>query len=76
MKYNQYEQKDVSCYFWRTTQQQEIDYIEETIDTLDAYEFKWNRKAKEKFPKTFIRAYPHSTTNLITPENFEQFLGL
>ena len=76
MKYNQYEQQDVSCYFWRTTQQQEIDYIEETIDTLNAYEFKWNRKAKEKFPKTFTRAYPHSRIRLITPENFEQFLGL
>jgi len=33
-------------------------------------------KGKAKFPKTFIRAYPESETHLITPENFEGFLGI
>jgi hypothetical protein len=32
---------DVKSWFWRTTQQQEIDYIEEYDAKLYAYEFKW-----------------------------------
>jgi predicted AAA+ superfamily ATPase len=63
-----------NSYFWRTTQQQEIDYIEEREDNLFAYEFKWNHKAKGMIPKTYIRAYPQSETKIITPENMEEFL--
>ena len=61
-------------YFWRTTQQQEIDYLEEIDGKLNAYEFKWNIKAKSKFPKTFTNAYPEAETKLITPGNFTDFL--
>ncbi len=63
-------------YFWRTTQQQEIDYIEEVGQKLYAYEFKWNRKkGRVRFPKTFLRNYPDvQTTTVITPENHETFL--
>lgn len=63
-----------NSYFWRTTQQQEIDYIEEREENLFAYEFKWNPKAKAIIPKTFTRAYPQSETQIITPENTEEFL--
>ncbi|HFQ89137.1 MAG TPA: ATP-binding protein, partial [Desulfobulbus sp.] len=41
----------VDRYFWRTTQQQEIDYIEESAQFLTAWEFKWNVKAKTRIPK-------------------------
>lgn len=63
-------------FFWRTKQQQEIDYLEETYDTLNAWEFKWNVNAKAKFPSTFLNAYPDSTTAIISPDNFEDFVGL
>ena len=76
MKYLHYSGVDVSRYFWRTTMQQEIDYIEESSGKLSAFEIKWNPKAKVRFPKTFINAYPLSSTKLITPENFESFLGI
>ena len=76
MKYLYYHNINVKRYFWRTVQQQEIDYIEEQERKLSAYEFKWNKKARAKFPKTFIRAYPDSETHLITQGNFESFLGL
>jgi len=76
MKYLYYNNINVKRYFWRTVQQQEIDYIEEQERKLSAYEFKWNKKARAKFPKTFIRAYPDSETHLITQGNFESFLGL
>lgn len=76
MKFLYYNNIAVNRYFWRTVQQQEIDYIEEQEGKLSAFEFKWNKKAKAKFPKTFQRAYPESETYLITQDNFESFLGL
>jgi len=47
------------AFFWRTTQQQEIDYIEEPGETLYACEFKCKPKKKNAgFPKTFVKGYP------------------
>ncbi len=65
---------DVDSYFWRTTQQQEIDYLEESLQSLTAWEFKWNPKAKAKIPKTFTRAYPDARCAVVTPDNFMDFL--
>lgn len=71
-----YNDMDRPTYFWRTTQQQEIDYIEDTGDTLLAYEIKWSPTAKAKFPLTFIKAYPGHRVHLITRNNYEPFLGV
>jgi len=65
---------NVDSYFWRTTQQQEIDYIEESSQSLAAWEFKWNPKAKARISKTFTRSYPEVRCSLVTPDNFEEFL--
>ena len=61
-------------YFWRTTQQQEIDYIEENNGQLNAWEFTWNIKTRKKIPKTFLDAYPECAVKIITPDNFDEFL--
>lgn len=62
-------------YFWRTYQQQEIDWVEEINAEFSAYEFKWNTKKKhKKFPSTFLTNYPISITQTITPENCDTFL--
>lgn len=62
-----------SFYFWRTTQQQEIDFIEEINGRYFAYEFKWNANKKIKFPKTFINNY--KSINLgINRANFRDFV--
>ena len=62
-------------YFWRTTQQQEIDYIEERGQVLSAFEFKWNlKKGKVRFPGTFTKAYPFAKTEVVTSADYEQFL--
>ncbi len=64
-------------YFWRTYQQQEIDWIEEIDGTFSAIEFKWNIKNKDKkFPKTFLENYPIKTTMIVTPSNCDEFLDL
>ena len=68
-------QVDVKRYFWRTTQQQEIDYIEERDGRISAYEFKWQTTSKKKLPRTFIAAYPNSFTSVIHTGNYFDFLA-
>ena len=65
---------DANVYFWRTTQQQEIDYIETYQHSMYAYELKWNQRRKSSLSKTFVKAYPNTTFNVISPENIHEFL--
>lgn len=76
VKYLAYQQKWVNNWYWRTTEQQEINYVEEENGQLSAYEFKWNPKAKGSIPNSFKKTYPTATINIIHRENFEQFLGV
>ncbi len=62
------------AHFWRTTQQQEIDYVEEDAGTLKAWEFKWRRAGKARIPKTFSRAYPDARSAVIDQDSYGQFL--
>ncbi len=74
-KLNSYQDFYGKTYFWRTTQQQEIDYLEEQDNVLNAYEFK-RRQGKQKMaPMTFSRSYPHSSFQTISPENFTTFVS-
>ncbi|WP_293301401.1 ATP-binding protein [Pedobacter sp. UBA4863] len=57
IKYLHQNQIDVASFFWRTTQQQEIDYIEKRGEELLAVEFKWNENKKVRIPVTFTQAY-------------------
>ncbi len=63
-----------NTYFWRTKQQQEIDYIEDRDGKLYAFEFKWSDTKKARFSKTFINAYPDHETKIITQNNYIDFL--
>lgn len=74
MKLLHYNDIAVKQYFWRTTQQQEIDLIEESTDQWTAFEFKRSSKAKVRFPQTFSDNYPNSTMLVISPANVEDFL--
>lgn len=76
LKFHESQEKIVNQYFWRTSNRQEIDYIEERNGVIHAFEFKWNPSAKKKFPASFIKAYPQHTTQIIHPGNFENFVGL
>ena len=75
LKNNQIESRWVNRFFWRTHSQQEIDYVEESDGLIRAYEFKWNPKKKARIPKTFMKAYPNSTVEVITRDNFESFIS-
>ena len=74
MKSNEYYHRWVNRYFWRTKQQQEIDYLEESGGKLHAYEMKWNPRAKASITKTFTEAYPNTEFQVITSENIADFL--
>lgn len=74
LKNNQYSSRYVNSYFWRTTQMQEIDYLEEYDGKLYAYEFKWNVNKKAKSNPTFNKAYPGVQIVTITPLNYMDFL--
>lgn len=75
LKLNSYHKNFVQSSFWRTTAQQEIDYIETKPEKLDAFEFKWRSNSKVKTPKTFENSY-NTKVKLIDKENFTNFLKL
>ncbi len=65
---------EVKSWFWRTTQQQEIDYIEEWDNKILAFEFKWNPHKKVRLSKTFSNSYPNHEFKIKNPENFHEFV--
>ncbi|MCF8227693.1 MAG: ATP-binding protein [Bacteroidales bacterium] len=76
MKSNEYNRHYCNSYFWRTTTQQEIDYIEEYEGQLHAYEFKWSSKKKAKIPASFKNTYDDSIFKVIGKGNFMEFVRL
>jgi predicted AAA+ superfamily ATPase len=62
-------------YFWRTTQQQEIDYVEEINAAFSAFEIKWNPNRKVSFSKPFIENYPILETGVINPKTIGDWIG-
>lgn len=75
MKHNSYSVFYGKSYFWRTQQQQEVDYIEDYDGVLHAYEFKWNASKHPRLAATFAKAYPDHTFTVVSPENYMAFLS-
>ena len=73
MKFLSYSQSLAKPYFWRTTTQQEIDYIETNADAVSAFEFKWVNSKKVKLPKSFQDAY-NPDFLVVDKNNFREFL--
>jgi len=74
-KMTDYHTKYVNRYFWRNHAQQEIDYIEESDGFVNAYEFKWNPKAKARFSKSFVNEYNPGLTKAIHSDNYLSFVS-
>ncbi|MBU1717995.1 MAG: ATP-binding protein, partial [Bacteroidetes bacterium] len=70
IKFQQYTGMLSSNYFWRTYQQQEIDWIEDRSGMLHAFEIKWGTNKTFKPPSAWVNAYPDSTFEVITPDNY------
>lgn len=69
-----YKSLHANKFFWRTQDQQEIDYVEERDGKMWAYEIKWSEKAKASFSKTFMQAYPAHELQLINKANYFEWL--
>lgn len=74
MKKREYEGIWANVYFWRTHDQQEVDLVEEREGKLYGYEFKWNEKKKVKSPKDWLAAYPEASFEVITKENYLEWV--
>lgn len=76
VKYNHYNGRYANYYFWRTTTQQEIDFVEEREGQLHLYEMKWNpKKGKAKVPTEFTKAYGEMPFTVVTPDNYLDLLA-
>ncbi len=74
IKHQQYSGMIVNNYFWRTYDQQEIDWIEERGGQLYGYEFKWNAKRKSREPKGWSNNYPDAEYQIIHSENYASWV--
>ena len=75
MKANQAAGRNVNSYFWRTTRQQEIDYVEESDGQFTLFEIKWNpKKGNTKFPAVFSETYNVKEQVVVTPANWMDYL--
>ncbi|HKL31287.1 MAG TPA: ATP-binding protein [Tangfeifania sp.] len=75
IKQIEYKQSLAHTYFWRTRQQQEVDFVEENEGKIVGYEFKWNKRKNQKLPKTFTDAYKAESI-VIDKENFREFVKI
>ncbi len=74
MKKQAYKKMSKHNYFWRTYDQQELDWLETEADSINAFEFKWNENKKSKIPIAFAKAYPESTFEVINKQNYLEFI--
>lgn len=74
MKHNAYTGFYGKSYFWRTQQQQEVDYIEDYDGVLHAYEFKWSETKQPRLTEAFSKNYPEHTFAVINPDNYQGFV--
>lgn len=73
LKYQEYQRLMSNNYFWRTYDQQEVDWVEEREGSLFGYEFKW-KESKVKIPAQWKNAYPDASFELINKDNFFEWL--
>ena len=74
LKKQHYQKIQTNNYFWRTYDQQELDWLEERGEALAGFEFKWNANKKSKIPTAFAKAYPEASFEVINRSNYLDFI--
>lgn len=74
LKKQHYQKITTNNYFWRTYDQQEMDWLEEKGEALAGFEFKWNEHKKSKIPTAFAKAYPEASFEIINKSNYLDFI--
>ena len=54
IKQIEYKQSLARTYFWRTKQQQEVDFVEENSGKISGFEFKWTNRKNIKLPPSSL----------------------
>ncbi|MNL07356.1 hypothetical protein D3C87_1280290 [compost metagenome] len=75
IKKQHYQKIKTNNYFWRTYDQQELDWLEEIGDKLEGFEFKWNENKKAKIPTAFAKAYPEADFTVVNKSNYLDFIS-
>ena len=70
LKFQRYHRMLVYNYFWRTYDQQEIDWVEDRGGTLHAYEFKWSPSKRAKVPIAWQKGYENTVFNVVHRDNY------
>lgn len=70
LKYQSYNQINCNNYFWRTYDQQELDWVEEEGDQLRGFEFKYQLNKTIKPPAAWRKAYPEAKFEVIHQDNY------
>ncbi len=73
-KYLSFKQVIHQSYFWRTTQGQEIDLVEESRGRFSAYEIKYNPKRTWRISDSFTKAYQIDKIQIVNAKTFVDFL--
>ncbi len=73
IKHLSYSRQYVNYYYWRTKDQQEVDWVEEKNLAVKGFEFKWSAKANYRFPKKFVENYSKDN-EVIHRDNFFDFV--
>ena len=74
LKRQAYTFKVANLYFWRTYDQQEIDWVEEHEGKLDGFEFKWSEHESPAPPKAWLATYAEASYTVIDRDNYQGFL--
>ena len=73
LKKLEYAKDLVSHYFWRAYNKAEIDWIEQTSQGMQAFEFKWKEPQVYRTPKSFNEKYGLDASP-ISKENYLRFI--
>lgn len=73
-KQNEYNRVYANFYFWRNTDQREIDLIIEKNGQIRAFEIKWNSAKMAKLTKGFTNIYGETEFKVINKENFFEII--
>jgi predicted AAA+ superfamily ATPase len=74
LKKHEYQKISSNNYFWRTYDQQELDWPEEKSEKLFVYEFKWSPNKKIKISTAFKKAYQDANFEVIQRDNSLDFM--
>lgn len=76
LKHQEYTGGNPNRWFWRTHDQKEIDYLEESGGRFRAFEFKWGKGGiRTSVRDRFLKDYPDTEFSIINRENYFEIYG-